>query len=89
MALAHQADFLPIVGADAYPLRIRGLSCLLLQAYPDRMRDESLTEAIELVSSERLTVRENLIRETGLSLELPRTMALLAIFVGLLILRFS
>jgi hypothetical protein len=51
------------------------------------MRDESLTEAIELVSSERPAAREKL--KTTLSLELPRTMALLAIFVGLLILRFS
>ncbi len=89
MALVHQADFLLIVRADPYRLRVRGLSWSLPQAYPDRMRDESLTEAIELVSSERPVAPENLVTATILSLELPRTMAFLAIFVGLLILRFS
>ncbi|HVN90730.1 MAG TPA: hypothetical protein VMT61_13020 [Candidatus Binataceae bacterium] len=53
------------------------------------MRDESLTDAIGLVSSERAPAIEHPPVETAITLELRRTVVFLAIFVGLLILRYS
>ncbi len=53
------------------------------------MRDESLTDAIGLAPSERTPAIEHLPVETALTLELRRTVLFLAIFVGLLILRYG
>jgi len=53
------------------------------------MRDEPINNGVELFSSEPRTAAEPLIIEPTLSLELGRMVILLAIFLGLLILRFS